>query len=85
MKFDDTNLPNTSSFTYLSHHLQELHLEVKSKQNCVELAVLLDRIFPVLSTISVKGRLCIDEGIMSLVPQMIRALQFARKERRLVE
>lgn len=84
MKFEDTNLPNPSSFPYLSHHLQELHLEVKSKQNYVELAVLLDRIFPVLSTISVKGRLC-NEEIMNLVPQMIRALQFARKERRPVE
>jgi hypothetical protein len=69
MKFEDTNLLSTSIFPYLSHHLQELHLDVESMQSRVELAVQLDRTFPMLSTISVKG--WYDENIACLIPQMI--------------
>ncbi|KIM85640.1 hypothetical protein PILCRDRAFT_339902 [Piloderma croceum F 1598] len=38
VKFEDTNLPSTSSFPHLSHH----HLDVESMQNLGQLPVLLD-------------------------------------------
>ena len=84
MKLNTTNLPSSSRFPYMSHPLQELHLTMGSTRNYVELAVLLDRIFPSLSKITVGGWHR-DKEITKLVPEMIHALQSARKERRPVE
>lgn len=78
----DINLPSSVSFPLLSHRLQQLHLDVPFIRDYLQLAILVDRIFPRLSRVSVDSE-CNDE-FRGWVPRIIGALQSVRKERRLI-
>jgi len=76
-------LPDLENIPTLSHGLQTLTLEVPSDTNHVFLARLLDRLFPVLQTLSVNPRSHINGEETSPwedVNQMLRAFQGIREE-----
>lgn len=71
-------LPDSSEFPLLSHSLRELRVEDPGMEQYVQLAILIDRIFPSLDNVIV------GSGGSRWVSQMITAFQNIRRESRSV-